>query len=86
MRRMSNTNYSNFTFHYQAIGHLSVFFTKQYAFSIADLGGRGRAGVVFPIMAFLYREAPPIKGYLFQDLRNMRVGKYVISMICKTTY
>ena len=73
MRRMSNTNYGNFTFHYQAIGHLSVFFTKQYAFSIADLGGGGgRAGVVFPIMACLYREAPPIKGYLFQNLRNMK--------------
>ena len=71
MGRMSNTNYR---MHYQNIGLLSLFFTKQYAFNIADLAGvgGGGAGVVFPIMARLYREAPPIKGYLFQDLRNMK--------------
>ena len=70
MGRMSNTNYR---MHYQNIGLLSLFFTKQYAFNIADLAGEGGGqGVVFPIMACLYREAPPIKGCLFQNLRNMK--------------
>ena len=63
MGRMSYTNYGIFTFHYQAIGHFSLFFTKQHTFNIADLGG----GRVFPTM-----EAKPKKGYLFQDLRNMK--------------
>ena len=97
MRRMSNTNYSNFTFHYQAIGHLSVFFTKQYAFSIADLGGgggKGRGGV--PHNGLPIQGGSTHKGVSFSEPQEYerveislvevfkRVGKYAISMICKT--
>ena len=95
MGRMSKTNYGNFTFHYQAIGHLSVFFTKQYAFSIADLGGgEGRGGV--PHNGLPIRGGSTHKGVSFsgpQEYERVeislvevfnRVGKYVISMICKT--
>ena len=45
MGRMSYTNYGIFTFHYQAIGHFSLFFTEQHTFNIADLGGGGGEGV-----------------------------------------
>ena len=95
MGRMSNTNYRMY---YQNIGLLSLFFTKQYAFNIADLagvGGGGRGGVP--------HNGPPIqggsthKGVSFsgpQEYERVeislvevfkRVRKYVISMICKTT-
>ena len=97
MRRMSNTNYGNFTFHYQAIGHLSVFFTKQYAFSIADLGGGGREGRGgVPHNRLPIQGGSTHKGVSFSEPQEYerveislvevfkRVGKYAISMICKT--
>ena len=93
MGRMSNTNYR---MHYQNIGLLSVFFTKQYAFSIADLGGggEGRGGV--PHNGLPIQGGSTHKGVSFSEPQEYerveislvevfkRVGKYAISMICKT--
>ena len=96
MRRMSNTNYGNFTFHYQAIGHLSVFFTKQYAFSIADLGGKGEGRGGVPHNGLPIQGGSTHKGVSFSEPQEYErveislvevfngVGKYAISMICKT--
>ena len=93
-----NVKYELRHLHLPLPSYWPLFFTKQYAFSIADLGGgggEGRGGV--PHNGLPIQGGSTHKGVSFsgpQEYEKVeislvevfkRVGKYVISMICKTT-